>query len=239
MNTTADGGLTASQEDYLEAIWALIWAEGVARVSDIADRLSVSMPSVTGALKMLAQRGLVDYSPHKYVTLTDRGMELAERVSARHKMLRKFLIDVLNVEDKVADDNACRIEHAVDEIVSWKLGCFVEFLSQNAEASQLVEKFNDSCDRQERSRGDGLRGGRKESHATLADIKPGQKAKIVRIGGSAASGERLAGAGGTPGSVVSVVRVAPLGDPIEIAVDGNSLAVRKAEAIDVEVEKLE
>ncbi|HDY64776.1 MAG TPA: metal-dependent transcriptional regulator, partial [Phycisphaerae bacterium] len=48
--------LTASQEDYLEAIWALIWKEGIARVGDIAEWLGVSTPSVIGALKTLAKR---------------------------------------------------------------------------------------------------------------------------------------------------------------------------------------
>ncbi len=239
MNTPTHGKLTASQEDYLEAIWALIWAEGVARVSDIADRLHVSMPSVTGALKTLAKRELAEYTPHKYVTLTDRGMELAERISARHKVLRKFLTDVLTVGNNIANSNACRIEHAVDEVVSERLRCFVEFLSQDAEASRLVEKFNDFCDRRERIRGGGPCGSRKELHVTLADIKVGQKAKIARIGGLAATGRRLAGLGITRDSVLSVVRVAPLGDPIEIEVGGNTLAVRRAEAMDVEVEKME
>ncbi len=72
--------LTASQEDYLEAIWALIWKEGFARVGDIAEWLGVSTPSVIGALKTLAKRDLVEYSPHKYVTLSDVGMELAEKM---------------------------------------------------------------------------------------------------------------------------------------------------------------
>ena len=72
MDRTIGKKLSASQEDYLEAIWALIWTEGIARVGDIADRLDVSTPSVTGALKSLAKHKLVEYTPHKYVTLTDR-----------------------------------------------------------------------------------------------------------------------------------------------------------------------
>ena len=70
---------------------------------------------------------------------------------------------------------------------------------------------------------------------TLAEIKPGQKAKIVSINGSAARSQRLAKAGVRRDCVVRVIRMAPLGDPIEIELDGSKLAVRKAEAIDIMV----
>ena len=230
--------LSASQEDYLEAIWVLIWTEGGARVRDIADRLNVSTPSVVGALKALAKHDLVEYSPHKYVTLSDRGMELAQKVSARHEMLRKFLTDVLNVEYELADSNACRIEHAVDEVVSRRLDYFVEFVSQGASAEHLTKKFKGFCEQQELTEGDGPPGAGGKGSVTLTDIKPGQKGKILRLGGSPVTGERLAEAGITRGSVVSVVRVAPLGNPIEIEVNGTRLAIRRTEAIDIEVERL-
>ena len=230
--------LTASQEDYLEAIWMLIWREGVARVRDIADWLGVSMPSVSGALKALAERKLVEYSPHKYVCLSDRGMELAEKILARHKMLRKFLTDVLNLDEQLADGNACRIEHAVDELVAQRLSYFVQFVAQNAEASQLAEQFKAFCRQQDPAEGDGPAAAKEKRSLTLADIKPGQKVKVLRLGGSAAASQRLAKAGITPGCVLSVLRVAPLGDPIEIEMGESKLAVRKAEAIDIMVTRL-
>ena len=86
--------MTASQKDYLEAIWTLIWKEGIARVRHIADRPGVSMPSVSGKLKTPAERELVEYSRLKYVPLSDGGMVLAKKISARHGMLRKFLTDM-------------------------------------------------------------------------------------------------------------------------------------------------
>ncbi len=231
------GHLTASQEDYLEAIWALIWAEGVARVSDIAERLNVSMPSVTGALKFLARLELVEYTPHKYVTLTNLGMELAEKISARHKMLKRLLTDVLAVDPDLADDNACRIEHAVDEIVSRRLGHFIEFLSHDAEASQLIDRFKAFCKQQEPVSGGRRVSGSKQKAMTLADIKPGRRAKILLLG-EAATDQRFAEIGLEEQSVVTVVRIAPLGDPIEIEIDGRMLAIHKAEAHQIKVEQL-
>ncbi len=235
--------LTASQEDYLEAIWALIWKEGIARVGDIAEWLGVSTPSVIGALKTLAKRNLVEYSPHKYVTLSDLGMELAEKISARHEMLRKFLTNVLELDEKLADSNACRIEHAVDEVVSRRLGYFVEFISKSSQGKKWDEQFKAFCAQMQGtvpplSEAVDPETRRKAIPMTLAEVKPGQDAKIVRINTTAATNRRLAVMGMTRDEVVSVVRIAPLGDPIEVKVRGYSLSLRKVQARGIEVENV-
>ena len=71
---------------------------------------------------------------------------------------------------------------------------------------------------------------------TLADIKPGQKAKVVRVSGAAAGNRRIQEMGLTRSATIKVVRVAPLGDPVEITVRGYNLSLRKSEADHVEVE---
>lgn len=240
---------TASQEDYLEAIWALIWRDGVARVGDIAEWLGVSMSSVTGALKGLSQRRLVEYKPHKYVKLTDRGMELAEGISARHQMLRRFLTDVLGMKEELADRNACRIEHAVDDVVSQRLTWFVEFVSENPQGKQWVEQFSAYCAQMRAASGPGVTGtgvcetpiasGKERGTMTLADVKPGRRAKVIRVNVTAETNRRLAVMGVTRDEVLSVVRIAPLGDPIEVKVRGYSLSLRKGQARGIEVEELE
>lgn len=248
MNRANAGKLTPSQEDYLEAIWRLVWKEGIVRVRDIADSLGVSMPSVIGALKTLAKRKLVEYHPHKYVTLSDRGMELAESISARHGMLRKFLTDVLDVEAELADTNACRLEHAVDEVVSRRLGYFVKFMSRSSNAKHWTEEFRVFCARQEAAEARRLNpaGAGKSSNrdkkeertvVTLADIKPGQKGRILRMGGSAGTKRRLASVGIKSDSVVSVVRIAPLGDLIEVETAGRGLSLRREQAQGIVVER--
>ena len=237
--------LTASQEDYLEAIGTLIWGEGVARVRDIADRLDVSMPSVTGALKTLAKHGLVDYKPHRHVTLSDRGMKLAEEISARHLMLRRFLTEVLDVEEELADRNACRIEHAVDAVVSQKLNWFVEFISSSSHGKQWGEQFDEFCAEMQAAGTYSTKikiqsgAARRKKAMTLADIKPGQKAKIVRIDTTAATNKRLAVMGMTRNEIISVIRIAPLGDPIEVKIRGYSLSLRKGQARGIEVEQVQ
>ena len=117
MSDTTRVKLTRSQEDYLEAIYALTLESGAARVRDIAKRLDVGSSAVTAALKALAKRDLVNYDPYELVTLTGPGRAAASRVDSRHRTLRRFLIEVLGIQDERAEANACRIEHAVDDVV--------------------------------------------------------------------------------------------------------------------------
>jgi DtxR family transcriptional regulator, Mn-dependent transcriptional regulator len=118
--------LTASLEDYLEAIWLLVRRHQVARVRDIAGHLKVGMPSVTAALKSLAQRKLVNYEAYGFVTLTEEGAALAQSITGRHDDLRRFLGEVLGLDAVTAEANACRMEHAVDETVLTRLRRFTK-----------------------------------------------------------------------------------------------------------------
>ncbi len=120
--------ISASLEDYLEAIYWLVRDHKVARSKDIADRLGVSRPSVTGALRQLTARGHINYDPYSYVTLTEEGERLAEYIARRHGVLAEFLERVLGVDPERADANACRMEHAIDHDVMVRLIEFMEFL---------------------------------------------------------------------------------------------------------------
>ena len=112
---SAEGeALSASLEDYLEAILQLERTSRVARVSEIAEYLSVSRPSVTGALKNLAGRGLVSHAPYGHVILTAEGNGIALEVERRHLAIRDFLTGVLAIPVEKAEVTACRLEHVLD-----------------------------------------------------------------------------------------------------------------------------
>ncbi len=103
--------LTSNMEDYLEVIMHLQEEQKVARVRDVARRLKVKMPSVTGAMKGLAEKGLVNYERYSYLTLTEAGEKIAREVGERHKTFYSFLTDVLKLDQKTAELDACRLEH--------------------------------------------------------------------------------------------------------------------------------
>jgi DtxR family Mn-dependent transcriptional regulator len=105
--------LSASLEDYLEAILNLTDQANVARSRDIAAELGVSRASVTGALRHLKEKGLVNYKPYAYVTLTEAGRAAAAEVVRKHDTLKSFFIDVLGIDKNTAQQAACRAEHAL------------------------------------------------------------------------------------------------------------------------------
>lgn len=121
-----DTKLTASMEDYVEAISQIMAEKNVVRAKDIATRLGVTRPSVSGALKSLARGGLVNYVPYDLVTLTEEGKKVAHEVIHRHTLLREFFIDILGVNVKEAESAACSVEHSVSEEVVDKLAVFVK-----------------------------------------------------------------------------------------------------------------
>lgn len=112
-NQSAEKPLTSVMEDYLEAIFNLGKEKKVVRVKDIAKRLDVKMPTVTSMFKTLNKRGLVHYEKYEYVELTHKGSEVGSEMHRRHKILRRFLTDILNIDLNTADEEACKMEHAL------------------------------------------------------------------------------------------------------------------------------
>ena len=121
-------GLSASLEDYLEVIFHLEQSNRVARAKDIADQMNVQRASVTGALKALAARSLINYSPYSYITLTSAGRTVAQDIIRRHETLKEFFTAALQLTPEEAEANACRIEHAIDPLAVDRLVRFLEFI---------------------------------------------------------------------------------------------------------------
>lgn len=122
--------LSESLEDYLEVIAELMKETGVARVRDISERMEVSKPSVVGALRDLKNKDLITQEAYGYVALTDAGKEVAEDVGRRHSLLATFLTEHLHVDEKTAQEDACRMEHALSKKTYEKLAVFVRALKK-------------------------------------------------------------------------------------------------------------
>jgi len=120
-------------EDYLEAVSFCAGADGVARVSDIRDMLGVKTPSVTGAMKALAQEGYVLHEPYSGIKLTAKGNRAAGEVKKRHEIFRRFLIQVLGVNPKTAEVDACRMEHAVSKETMDKFHAYLHKIAGDGE----------------------------------------------------------------------------------------------------------
>ena len=122
--------LTASQEDYLEAIYHISAEKMAARAKDISTRLQVRASSVTGALRTLGALGLINYAPYDLITLTEQGRSVAEEIVRRHEALENFLVKVLGVEPGEADEAACRMEHSVPKAIVDRLVKYSEYVEK-------------------------------------------------------------------------------------------------------------
>jgi DtxR family Mn-dependent transcriptional regulator len=106
--------MTQSLEDYLEMV-SFLADDGEVRVTDIAVRLEVSKPSVLTALRLLEEQGFIEHQRYRTVTLTRQGQERAMEIRRRHNFLTVFLRDVVGVDEKIAERDACKMEHILSE----------------------------------------------------------------------------------------------------------------------------
>ena len=99
-----------SAEDYLEAMLMLKEERGYIRSIDVADKLGVTKPSVSYATKRLRENGYITFDPAGMIVLLEPGLEIAQRIYERHKLLTELLIG-LGVSEKTAREDACKVEH--------------------------------------------------------------------------------------------------------------------------------
>lgn len=114
-----------SGEDYLEAVLAIEEQGAKVRITDVANRLGVTKPSVSRAMKVLQADGYVHQETYGDISLTEKGRVKASQVYTRHKTLTTFLADVLGVEPHIAERDACLIEHDISAETMEKLSAFM------------------------------------------------------------------------------------------------------------------
>jgi DtxR family Mn-dependent transcriptional regulator len=139
----AEKPLTSVMEDYLEAIYDLEKDHKVVRVRDIAKKMDVKMPSVTSMLKTLNGRNLVHYEKYEYVELTNQGANIGREMRQRHEIIRKFLTEILQIDFKTADEDACKIEHTLSPLTLDSLTDFIEFIQTYPMGGELFKHFEE------------------------------------------------------------------------------------------------
>ncbi|MBQ8965319.1 metal-dependent transcriptional regulator [Ruminococcus sp.] len=103
-----------SAENYLESILMISERKGEVRSIDIVNELEFSKPSVSIAMKNLRENGYILVDKDGYITLTDKGMAIAEKMYERHKLFSQLFV-TLGVDAKTAAKDACRVEHILSD----------------------------------------------------------------------------------------------------------------------------
>ena len=118
--------MTSSLEDYLEAVFIISKEKDNVRITDIAEFLGVSKPSVNRAINTLTQNGYLEHVTYGDIQITPQGESYAANVLRRHKLIKHFLIDTLGVDEKTAEHEACQMEHIMSSSTIDKLYEYLE-----------------------------------------------------------------------------------------------------------------
>lgn len=222
-------------EDYLEAIYRLQQRYAVVRVKDIAQELQVKMPSVSGALKALKARELVQHKAYGTVTLTPQGQEVAEQVARRHLAIVDFLTSILGLPPEQAEPEACDLEHALGPETLQRLVALTDFLHHSPELERRWHEVLAQHTTPEVVAGVAQPDDQGPLQTTLDRLPPGATGRIRRVRGQGPVRRRLLDMGLRAGAEVYVERTAPLGDPIKVQIMDYHLTLRREEAAGIEI----
>jgi len=114
-----------SGENYLETILMLSRKKAAVRSIDVANEMGYSKPSVSIAMKQLRENGFITVDDGGYITLTEDGREVAERMYERHRLLSEWLV-YLGVDPETAAEDACRMEHVISQTAFEKIKAHAE-----------------------------------------------------------------------------------------------------------------
>jgi DtxR family Mn-dependent transcriptional regulator len=230
-----------SVEDYLKAVYELSRNGNAISTTEISRTLEVAPASVTEMLKKLAEKGYIEYSPYHGTTLTSDGKRIAEKMARKHRLLERFLHDVLKIDNKKVHKEACEMEHALSDDAEESLCRFLRHPDRCPDDGKIIPPCDlqiGSCAECIQLHSKGLEevGKHNQNLVPIGDLKTGQCGKISFIRGGHNLLQRLLDMGLTPGTKICIVRVAPLGGPVELSVRSSKLALGKGIAAKVFVD---
>jgi DtxR family Mn-dependent transcriptional regulator len=232
-----------SIEDYLKAISILSQNGKAVSTTEIAKHFNIAPASVTEMLKKLAKKGYVRYSPYRGAQLTRKGFQVADKVTRKHRLLERFLHDVLRIRGDKVHSEACKMEHALSDEAEESLCRFLQHPDLCPDDSKIIPACDlpfSTCEEcvELHKKGVEESGRRQNIPVSISQLK-GERGKICFIRGGHKVLQRLSDMGLTPGTEVTVVKSAPFHGPLEILVRGSRLALGRGmtEIIFVEAEK--
>ncbi len=234
-------GSSKSTQDYLRAIAALTNNGNAVSTSEISRYFKISPASVTEMLKKLAQNNYVNYSSYHGSTLTAKGLKEAQKVTRKHRLLEKFLSDVLHIGKDQVHAQACEMEHTLSDEAEESLCRLLKHPDKCPDDEKVIPPCNlpfSTCEECVQMHKKGLEevGKRQENLVSICSLKSGSSAKVSFIRGEHRTLQRLLDMGLTPGTSIKVERVAPLKGPVEVCVRGSKVALGQDIAVNVFVE---
>ena len=234
--------ISPSLEDYLESIFVIKQKKQTVRVKDLARHLKVKAPSVVEVLRKLKEKNLIVHEYYGYIELTQEGINKAKALYERHIMLKKFLHQILGIDEEIAEEDACRIEHYLSKETLERIVKFINFIETCPQGvPEWLNNFYYFVKHKKRPpecKAKFLGENSQNKTVKLRDLKVGTEAKIVKITDTGVLKSKLLGLGFVKGEIVKIEKVAPLGSPIDVLIKNTHISLRKEEAEKVIVEIL-
>ena len=209
-------------QDYLKAIYDLQTEGGKAATSTLADRLRVAPASATLMVKRLAELELVSHTPYQGVALTEKGEKVALEVIRHHRLVERFLAEVLGVPWDEVHDEAERWEHVLSESVEGRIDAVLGYPTRDPHGAP-IPALDGAIDRPHSVR--------------MAELEPGQSGTVAEVSDHDPDLLRYLGALGLyPGVAVELLSAAPFDGPLTIRVDEQEHVLGRTAAAHVRVE---
>lgn len=212
-------------QDYLKVIYQVQNAHGVVSTTDLADQLGVAPASVTGMLKKLAAQDLVAYTPYQGVTLTERGRVIALRMVRYHRLVERYLSEVLGMSWDEVHVEAEELEHALSAQVIGRMDAALGQPTTDPHGEPIPTEDGRVPD---------------VADVPLASLPVGARGIVSRVHARDAGFLRYLGSMGIyPAALVQVIAAAPFDGPLTIQVGGETYALGRAaaEQVFVQVDK--
>ncbi|MDI3484337.1 MAG: DtxR family transcriptional regulator, Mn-dependent transcriptional regulator [Methanobacteriaceae archaeon] len=223
--------LSENIEEYLETLYKLSQEKELVSTSSISNELRIAPASVTQMLQRLAKMGLVDYSPYKGVKLTMKGYKRAEKIIRKHRLLERFLYDILNLKEDKIHQQACEMEHALSDDAERALCQLLKQPSYCPDKNPIPPcdfKFK-TCNECLKRKDEDLKeiGSRDENLLSLPQLEEMEEGRVSFIRGDYNFMEKIMNMGITIGSIIRVLRKSHPTESIEIEVKGSKILLRK------------
>jgi DtxR family Mn-dependent transcriptional regulator len=230
-----------STQDYLKAIYGLSKNGDLVSTSQISQKLDVAPASVTEMLKKLSEDNYVKYEPYRGSILTVKGLREAQKITRKHRLLERFLVDTLHIGKDKVHVQACQMEHALSDEAEESLCRLLKHPDTCSDDNKTIPACDlpfSSCEECIKLHEQGLEevGKRQQNLTPIRELKGGKYGKISFIRGEHKVLQRLLDMGLTPGTRIKVIKVAPMDGPVEVSVRGSKLAIGQDIACNVFVE---
>lgn len=236
--------MSESIEKYLKTLYSITINNGAASTNEVSRYLRVAPSSVTYMFKKLEENGYIRYSPYQGAVLTNTGLKLGEKITRRHRLLERFLYDILKLSKETVHDQACIMEHTINDEAERSLCKLLKYPNICPDDQKMIPPCDlqfSSCDECQKWGSQSIeKAGKRQADMTnISRLKEHEAGQVTFIRGDNRLLRRLSTMGLTWGAKVEVMHNTSLKAPLEIIIEGSMRTLSRDIAFNVFVEKME